>query len=101
MRRAGLVAILAVVLAYASVAQGSGVNQLAHLSLVRGLTNGTAVVDPYLWKTKDLSWYHGHYYSTKAPGLAFLTVGPYYVLDRTGALGVASRVTGATRESVA
>jgi hypothetical protein len=100
-RRAGLLAILAVVLSYASVAQGGGVNQLAHFSLVRALTNGTAVVDPYHWETKDLSWYHHHYYSTKAPGLALLTVGPYYVLDRTGSLGLVSRLTGATKRSVA
>jgi hypothetical protein len=100
-RRAGLLAILALVLAYASVAQGSGVNQLAHFSLVRALTHGTAKVDPYHWETKDLSWYHGHYYSSKAPGLAFLTVGPYYVLDRSGALGLLSRITGATKTAVA
>jgi hypothetical protein len=100
-RRAGLLAILALVLSYASVAQGGGVNQLAHLSLVRALTHGTPVVDPYHWETKDLSWYHGHYYSTKAPGLAFLTVGPYYVLDRSGVLGLLSRATGATKTSVA
>src|SRR5919202_7010118 len=100
-RRAGLLAILAVTLSYASVSQGSGVNQLAHFSLVRALTHGTAVVDPYHWQTKDLSWYHGHYYSTKAPGLAFLSVGPYYVLDRSGALKLLSRATGATKTAVA
>jgi hypothetical protein len=100
-RRAGLLAILALVLGYASVAQGRGVNQLAHFSLVRALTHGTAKVDPYHWETKDLSWYHGHYYSSKAPGLAFLTVGPYYVLDRSGILGLLSRATGATKTSVA
>ena len=101
MRRAGLLAVLALVLGYASVAQGGGVNQLAHFSLVRALTHGTAQVDPYHWQTKDLSWYHGHYYSTKAPGLAFLTVGPYYVLDRSGALTLLSRATGATKTAVA
>jgi hypothetical protein len=100
-RRAGLLAILAVTLGYATVAQGPGVNQLAHFSLVRALADGTAVVDPYHWETKDLSWYHGHYYSTKAPGLAFLTVGPYYVLDHSGVLGLLSRITGATKTAVA
>jgi hypothetical protein len=100
-RRAGLLSILALVLGYASVAQGGGVNQLAHFSLVRALTHGTAVVDPYHRETKDLSWYHGHYYSTKAPGLAFLTVGPYYLLDRSGVLGLLSDATGATKTSVA
>ena len=101
MHRAGLLAILILVLAYASVAQGGGVNQLAHFSLVRALSHGTAKVDPYHRQTKDLSWYHGHYYSTKAPGLAFLTVGPYFVLDRSGALGLLSRATGATKTAVA
>jgi hypothetical protein len=85
-RRAGVLAILALVLAYASVAQGPGVNQLAHFSLVRALGHGTPRVDRYHRETKDLSWYRGHYYSSKAPGLAFLTVGPYLVLDRSGAL---------------
>jgi hypothetical protein len=100
-RRAGLLAILALVLGYASVAQGGGENQLAHFSLVRSLTHGRATVDAYHWETKDLSWYHGQYYSTKAPGLAFLTVGPYYVLDRGGILGVLSQATSATKTSVA
>jgi hypothetical protein len=100
-RRAGVLAIVTVTLGYASVAQGRGVNQLAHFSLVRALTHGTAVVDPYHWQTKDLSWYHGHYYSTKAPGLAFLSVGPYYALERSGLLGVAADATGATKTAVA
>jgi hypothetical protein len=100
-RRAGLAAIIAVCLGYASVAQGGGENQLAHFSLVRALSDGTAVVDPYHRETKDLAWYRGHYYSTKAPGLAFLTVGPYLLLDHSGILGLASRVTGAARDSVA
>jgi hypothetical protein len=100
-RSAGVLAILAVTLSYASVAQGGGVNQLAHFSLVRALTQGTAVVDPYHRETKDLSWYGGHYYSTKAPGLALLSVGPYYLLDRSGGLGLLSRATGATKTAVA
>ena len=41
MHRAGLLAILILVLAYASVAQGGGVNQLAHFSLEMGwMTSG-------------------------------------------------------------
>ena len=101
MPRAGVLAVLVLVLAYASVAQGGGVNQLAHFSLVRALSRGTPVVDAYHRQTKDVSWYHHHYYSTKAPGLAFLTVGPYYVLDRSGALRLLSRITGATETAVA
>jgi hypothetical protein len=100
-RRAGLVAIIAVCLAYASVAQGGGENELAHFSLVRALSHATPAVDPYHEETIDLSWYRGHYYSTKAPGLALLAVGPYFLLDHAGVLDLASRVTGATRDSVA
>ena len=101
MLRTGVLAIVAVVMAYASVSQGGGVNQLAHFALARELSHGTAVVDSYHWETKDLSWYHGHYYSTKAPGLALLTTGPYFVLDRTGALRQLSRLTGASTQSIA
>jgi 4-amino-4-deoxy-L-arabinose transferase-like glycosyltransferase len=101
MRQAGALAILALTLGYASVANGGGANQLAHFSLVRSLGHGRAEVDAYHWQTKDLSWYHGHYYSTKAPGLALLTVGPYVALDRSGTIGLLSRITGATETAVA
>jgi hypothetical protein len=95
--RAGM---LAIVLAYASVAQGGGENQNAHFALVRSLSHGTAIVDRYHRESEDLSYYRGHYYSAKAPGLALLTVGPYFVADRLGVLGLASRITGATRAAV-
>ena len=101
MRRAGTLAICAVVLGYATVVQGGGENQFAHLSLVRSLTDGTPVVDRYHQESKDLSWYDGHYYSTKAPGLAFLTVGPYFVLDQTAILDGAADALGTDSRSVA
>ena len=101
MRRAGSLAIAALVLGYASVAHGGGENQFAHLALVRSLAEGTAIVDPYRPETKDLSWFEGHYYSTKAPGLALLTVGPYFVLERTGLLDALADVTGAEPKSIA
>jgi hypothetical protein len=100
-RSAGVLAICALVLGYASVVQGGGENQFAHLALVRSLSHGTAVVDPYHRESKDLSWYHDHYYSAKAPGLALLTVGPYYVLDRSGVIDAIADVVGASPRSVA
>ncbi len=100
-RNAGTLAICALVLGYASVVQGGGENQFAHLALVRSLSHGTAVVDPYHRESKDLSWYHDHYYSAKAPGLALLTVGPYYVLDRSGVIDAIADVVGANPRSVA
>jgi hypothetical protein len=100
-RHAGVLAISALVLGYATIAQGGGENQFAHLALIRSLADGTPIVDPYRPETKDLSWYDGHYYSTKAPGLALLTVGPYYVLDRTEVFRAAADVIGANPRSVA
>ncbi len=99
--RTGALAILSLVLGYASVANGGGVNQLAHFSLVRALSQGRIEVDAYHRETKDLSWYHGHYYSTKAPGLAFLTVGPYVAIDRSGTLKLLSWVTGTSKTAIA
>ncbi|HEU0303476.1 MAG TPA: hypothetical protein VFR32_02740 [Gaiellaceae bacterium] len=100
MQRAGAVALLAVALAMASLVQGPGWNQNAHLGLVRALSHGTAVVDDYREGTGDLARHDGHYYSAKAPGVALLAVGPYVVLDRTGALDAVSRATGIHRDDV-
>src|SRR5829696_3914688 len=69
-RSSALVGITALALAYASLAQSAGWNQNAHYALVRALTNGTAIVDPYRHQTGDVSWCQGHYYAAKAPGLA-------------------------------
>src|SRR5262245_47567811 len=101
MRTAGTLAICAVVLGYATVVQGGGENQFAHLSLVRSLADGTPIVDRYHRESKDLSWYNGHYYSTKAPGLAFLGVGPYFALDETGILDGAADLLGTDSRSLA
>lgn len=78
-RRAGLFPVLLLALAYASVVQTPGANEYAHYASVRALAHGTAVVDPYRESTVDVSWYHGHYYSAKAPGLALLTT-PFYIV---------------------
>jgi hypothetical protein len=99
-QRAGAVALLAVALAMASLVQGPGWNQNAHLGLVRALSHGTAIVDDYREGTGDLARHDGHYYSAKAPGVALLAVGPYVVLDRTGALDVVSRTTGIDRDDI-
>lgn len=98
---AGTLAVCAVVLGYATVVQGGGENQFAHLSLTRSLADGTPVVDRYHRESKDLSWYDGHYYSTKAPGLALLSVGPYYVLDESGILDGLADAFGTDSRSLA
>ena len=97
-QRAGAVALVAVVLAMASLVQGTGWNQNAHLALVKALSHGTPVIDRDSAGTFDLAYSDGRYYSAKAPGVALLAVGPYYVLDRTRALDAVVRVTGIPRE---
>jgi hypothetical protein len=97
-QRAGALALAAAVLAMASLVQGPGWNQNAHLALVRALSHGTPVIDRYRAGTGDLAFSDGHYYSAKAPGVALLAAGPYFLLDRSGALDAVARVTGIPRE---
>jgi hypothetical protein len=82
---ARLLPVLLLIAAYATVVQAPGANENAHYALTRALAHGTAVVDPYRSTTKDVSWYHGHYYVAKAPGLALLTAPVYVVLKRVHA----------------
>ncbi|MET0937774.1 MAG: hypothetical protein ABWY51_00955 [Gaiellaceae bacterium] len=98
MQRAGAVALLAVALAMATLVQGPGWNQNAHLALVRALSHGTPIIDRYREGTGDLAFSDGHYYSAKAPGIALAAAAPYLVLDRTGALDGVARVTGIPRQ---
>ena len=98
MQRAGALSLVAAVLAMASLVQGPGWNQNAHLALVQALSHGTPVIDPKSAGTFDLAFSDGHYYSAKAPGLALLAVGPYFVLDRSGVLDGIASATGIPRE---
>jgi hypothetical protein len=100
-RGSAVVAIIALALAYASLSQGAGWNQNAHYALVRALTDGTAIVDPYRDQTADVSWFKGHYYAAKAPGLAFATLPLYFVLDTLGIKeAVAKTAPGSTDRTV-
>jgi len=85
-RKAGLLPVLLLVLAYASVVQTPGANENAHYASVRAMAHGSAIVDSYRAGTKDVSWYHGHYYAAKAPGLALLTTPVYLVLKHAHAV---------------
>jgi hypothetical protein len=98
--RAGALAIFAVVLASATLVQGGGWNQNAHLALVRALAHGTPIVDRYRPPTGDLARHDGHLYSAKAPGVALVSVGPYWLLDRAGVLDWAARTSGVPRDDI-
>ena len=83
-RRRGLLAIAVLGIAYAVVMQPLGWAQTSHYALVRALSNGTPKIDAYHWETRDKSYYKGHYYAVKGPGLAMLTLPLYSVLHAAG-----------------
>ena len=86
-----LLPIVLLVGAWVSLVQASGANQAAHYALVRALDEGTPVIDRWRFETPDVSWYDGHYYSVKAPGLALGTLPWYAALDGTGVADAAQR----------
>lgn len=71
-RRYSTIALVLLAIAMGSVIQAMGWAQTSNYALVRALEHGTAQVDPYSWESKDYSYYNGHFYSVKAPGMAFL-----------------------------
>jgi hypothetical protein len=88
-RRRDLVAILSVVAAMAFLVQGPSDNPTSHHALVRSLAAGTPKIDETMKQvgnvaTQDVSWYDGHWYSNKAPGLAFVTLPAYLALEAAG-----------------
>ena len=82
--RLGLLAILALAFATALLVQPFGYNQGAHYALVRALSDGTPRIDAYRDFSGDIGYYKGHYYSNKAPGLAFVTLPVYKVAHSLG-----------------
>jgi hypothetical protein len=80
-RRRGLFAIGLLAFACTFIIQATGWAQTSYFALVRGLSHGTPTIDAYHWETRDESYYRGHYYSVKAPGLSFLTLPLYKGLD--------------------
>ena len=63
---------------YAYFFGGSGWNQNASFDLTRSIVERHRLdIDSYRDNTADLSFYGGHAYSNKAPGLSILTAVPY------------------------
>ena len=63
------------------VPRGVNWNADSHLALTRALVERhTAVIDAYAAGLGDRSFYHGHYYTDKAPGLSLLAVPAYLLL---------------------
>jgi hypothetical protein len=75
--RRGVLALVVLVAASAVLLQPFGYNQGSHLALVHALADGTPRIDSYRHYSGDVSYYRGHVYSNKAPGLAFASLPAY------------------------
>jgi hypothetical protein len=75
--RAGLVAIVLVAVASATMLQNWSDNQSSHYDLIRALDAGRTTIDHGPYPTKDKAFYKGHFYSARAPGLAMYSL-PFY-----------------------
>ncbi|HEX3511724.1 MAG TPA: hypothetical protein VHT27_11570 [Solirubrobacteraceae bacterium] len=75
--RLALVAIVLVGLSYATVIQSFSWNQTSHYDLIRSLDHGGTNIDAYQANTGDKVYYHGHWFSARAPGLALFAL-PFY-----------------------
>jgi hypothetical protein len=89
-RKWSMLALACIAFAYGSLVQGIGSNQNGQYALVKSLASGTAVADSTRYEvgdlgTADVSWYSGHYYIAKAPGLAAASLAPYLTLRALGA----------------
>ncbi len=84
-RRLGLVAVLLVGLAYATVMQSFSWNQTSHYDLIRSLNQDKTTIDQYQENTGDKAYYKGHWYSARAPGLALFSLPFYDALNLAGA----------------
>ena len=81
--------------------QPLGWAQTSHYALVRALGHGTPVIDRYHWETRDKSYYKGHFYAVKGPGLAFLTLPPYELLNAIGGQGASRWAARRSRKEAA
>ena len=87
--RLGVLSIVALAVGLAWLQQVPDYNQNSHYALVRALASGTPQVDRSVneigeLSTRDVARRDGHLYSDKAPGLAFVTLPVYVVLDALG-----------------
>src|SRR5579875_1716928 len=90
-RRTALVALGLLAVAYATLLESYSWNQTATFDLIKALSHGHLSIDPYQQNTGDKAFYHGHWYSARAPGVAMFSL-PFYLLLK--ALGLESVAHG-------
>ncbi len=98
-RRFGLLSLVLLAFAFAWPMQGTGFNQNAHYALVRALADGTARLDETRGEvgqlgTRDIHVYEGHYYSDKAPMLAFVSLPAFLAVEAAGISTAGDEGTG-------
>jgi hypothetical protein len=96
--RPGVLAIVALGIAWGTTMHSMGWAQLAHFAEVRALADGEKTVDRWHWETGDVAWTDGHYYSVKSPGTAALSVPLYLAIDSWGR-GAASAAAENARQA--
>lgn len=96
--KAGVIAIACLAIGYGMVMQSLGWAETSNYGLVRALSDGRADIDEWHWETKDKSWHEGHFYSVKAPGLAFVVTPSYEALDAVGGHRAAAQMAENARE---
>jgi hypothetical protein len=81
-----IVLLASFALACAWIVQQPGCTEGGHYASLRSLADGHASIDRYHWSTCDTSWYHGHFYTAKGPGLALASLPFYLALRSVGAV---------------
>jgi hypothetical protein len=94
----GLAAIACLAVAYATIMHSLGWAETSNFALVRALADGTPQIDRWHWETKDKSWNDGHFYSVKAPGLAFVATPVYKALTEVGGTDASADLARNARE---
>ena len=78
--------LVAAAVAYALPFRQPNCNTSSHYALVQALAAGTRTIDRIHGESCDFSWWHGHYFAKKAPGLALITTPWYAALHAFGIL---------------
>ncbi|HEV8462713.1 MAG TPA: glycosyltransferase family 39 protein [Gaiellaceae bacterium] len=69
------------------IVQQPGCSENGHYALVRSLADGAPSIDRYHWWTCDVSYYQGHFYTAKGPGLAAAALPALYIVRAVSNVG--------------
>lgn len=76
--------VAAFVIGCGLIVQQPGCSEAGQYALLRAIGDGTPTIDRYHWSTCDVSWYRGHFYTAKGPGLALASFPAYVALRGAG-----------------